>query len=353
MNWYYVEGGQQAGPVDDLQLQELVRSGRITNETLIWRDGMPNWLPYREVAGGGVATAAAPAAAAYVGPEQAQCAECRGVFYKQDMIQYGTVHVCANCKPVFLQKLSEGVQVQGRSGQRSLPVDADALLREIDERDYRIDIGSCISRGWQLVKANFWLSVGATFLIMICMQAAGIVPILGAIASLILQGPLMGGLYYFFIRMMRGETVGVGDAFSGFSIGFWRLCGTMLLMVIMIYLPLIPGGIFLFVSLQGSGDPSAISLILLGIGVLGAMYLGVGFSFAMPLSADMRLGVWDALRVSFKVVSRHWFAVFGLLFVCGLLAALGLIACIIGIFVTLPIFYAATMYAYEDIFGVK
>ena len=27
MKWYYVEAGQQAGPVDDVQLEELARGG--------------------------------------------------------------------------------------------------------------------------------------------------------------------------------------------------------------------------------------------------------------------------------------------------------------------------------------
>jgi hypothetical protein len=29
MNWYYVEAGQQAGPVDEAQLPELIRTGRL------------------------------------------------------------------------------------------------------------------------------------------------------------------------------------------------------------------------------------------------------------------------------------------------------------------------------------
>lgn len=42
MNWHYVEQGQQAGPINEDQFAELVRNGRITGETLVWRDGMTN-----------------------------------------------------------------------------------------------------------------------------------------------------------------------------------------------------------------------------------------------------------------------------------------------------------------------
>src|SRR6266481_3859929 len=44
-------------------------------------------------------------------------------------------------------------------------VDPEALAAQILARDYTIDIGRCISRGWELVKGDFWLLVGATFLV--------------------------------------------------------------------------------------------------------------------------------------------------------------------------------------------
>ena len=46
MTWFYVDAGQQAGPVPDEQLDELVRNGKIRTDTLVWREGMPNWQPY-------------------------------------------------------------------------------------------------------------------------------------------------------------------------------------------------------------------------------------------------------------------------------------------------------------------
>jgi hypothetical protein len=42
---------------------------------------------------------------------------------------------------------------------------------------------------------------------------------------------------------------------------------------------------------------------------------------------------------------------FALQLLCGLLAACGVIACCIGILVSLPFGTAALMYAYEDIYG--
>jgi uncharacterized RDD family membrane protein YckC len=112
MNWYYVESGQQAGPVDDTQLQELVNAGKVLPESLVWHEGMANWQPYQEVGRPGLrlATPVASGAAATAG--EAVCSECGGVFNVQDMIQHGNLRVCAQCKPILLQKLAEGAKLR-------------------------------------------------------------------------------------------------------------------------------------------------------------------------------------------------------------------------------------------------
>ena len=40
------------------------------------------------------------------------CTECRVVFPVDDMIRHGNVYVCADCKPVFMQKLVEGAEIR-------------------------------------------------------------------------------------------------------------------------------------------------------------------------------------------------------------------------------------------------
>ena len=112
MNWYYVDAGQQAGPVDDAQLEELVRTGRVQSDTLVWNEGLTNWLPYSQVkAGGPPGAGVPPVGASAPSGSEAVCAECGGVFNLQDTIPYGNIRVCANCKPVFMQKLAEGARL--------------------------------------------------------------------------------------------------------------------------------------------------------------------------------------------------------------------------------------------------
>ncbi len=103
MNWYYIEQGKQAGPVADEQLDQMIQTGAIQPATLVWREGMADWMPYSSARGGAPAGATGTEAA-----EEAVCSECGKVLPAEETIRYGNARVCAACKPVFLQKLREG-----------------------------------------------------------------------------------------------------------------------------------------------------------------------------------------------------------------------------------------------------
>lgn len=355
MNWYYVDGGQQAGPVDDATFRSLIQSGKIRSDTLVWREGMPEWLPYQKVyeesqvlAGVRTSVQEPPA-----DPNTSRCVECGRVFSNDEMINYGTARVCAECKPVFLQKIAEGVPVQTGNARRLQPVDADALINEVLTRDYQIDTGSCITRAWELIKKNFAIAVIGTLLVTICERACGFVPVLGVFIALIIQGPLTGGLYLFFLKMLRGEPVTIGDAFSGFSQRFWPLFGTVLVLAGLMVIWITPAIVLAFPAFRSETAPNLFFWIFGALGLIGMLYTAIASVFALPLCADLGLGPWDSLRTSFRVVSQHWLSVFFLTFVAGLLSMLGLFACLVGVVFTAPILYAAISYAYEDIFGVK
>ncbi|MGD1886242.1 MAG: DUF805 domain-containing protein [Cohaesibacteraceae bacterium] len=41
--WYYADGGEQKGPVSDEEIANLIASGTVRADTLVWREGMENW----------------------------------------------------------------------------------------------------------------------------------------------------------------------------------------------------------------------------------------------------------------------------------------------------------------------
>ncbi len=73
--WFYAEGNrQQRGPLASEELIALYTSSRIGLDTLVWRDGLPQWQPLRSVADeiGLVIAPAAPDPAPPTPPEPAR-----------------------------------------------------------------------------------------------------------------------------------------------------------------------------------------------------------------------------------------------------------------------------------------
>jgi hypothetical protein len=109
MNWFYAINGQQTGPVSDAQLDELLRSGKITQDTSVWREGMADWQVLRTAR-----TAAPPPIIA--AQSDLACAECGRNFPAGDVVKLMNSWVCAGCKPIFLQRIREGATPSGASG---------------------------------------------------------------------------------------------------------------------------------------------------------------------------------------------------------------------------------------------
>lgn len=349
MNWYYAQDGQQKGPVSEAELANLVAAQVINDQTLVWHEGMPNWRLYREVRGGAAPVNAVPPVALAEG--QVVCSQCGRPQALDQVIQFGNAWVCAQCKPIYLQQMREGVVPTIRRGRRKLPVDPDQLVAEISQRGVRVDVGRCINRGWEVVKANLGISIGTTLLVLICMQAPSIIPFIGACIGLVFNGPLMGGLYLFFLKLIRGEPAEVGDGFAGFK-RFGPLAGVFILMMVLIYLPLIPCGAYALATGQFDRNfPDAITIILGVVGFVGIVYLGLSFIFAIPLVMDLELNPWQALQVSRRVVTQKWFSFLLLAIACGVVMLLGFLALCVGMLVAMPVTYAAFMVAYDDNFG--
>lgn len=130
MEWYIAEHGRQVGPLSESAFSDMVQAGRVRPDTLVWREGMQDWQPYGNVpesekpspdaitASGaspdqaGTGTAVQPEAEEET-PAYAVCAECGNTFSSEELVQFGNSYVCANCKPIYVQKMQEGVQVAG------------------------------------------------------------------------------------------------------------------------------------------------------------------------------------------------------------------------------------------------
>lgn len=120
MSWFYAEDGKQIGPVDDDQWASLISSGKVSADTLVWQNGMTDWVPFgtlpaaQAVSAPTVATgAAAVATQVMAGGTSVECSECHRTFPSSDVVTIGNRPVCASCKPIVVQKLAEGVLPAG------------------------------------------------------------------------------------------------------------------------------------------------------------------------------------------------------------------------------------------------
>ncbi len=366
MNWYYAAGGQQQGPVDDAQLDALASSGQINAETLVWHEGLPNWQPLRQARPGAASTGLPPQMGAVAGAIASTgdvvCAECGKTFTRDNAIQYGTAWVCAACKPVFLQKLREGspLSTAGLSSIRE---------QELLAREYRIEIGDCLERGWKVFSNNAGLIIGTSLVVLlvvagcwvISMLMGFVIPFANFLLPLFLTGPLVGGYLWFCLRLARGEPAILGDAFAGFS-----KCGVQLMLSSLIQglmnfaciLPLaIVGGIMGVSAAMNKGGPPQINpglIAVFGILVMACVaalvYLNILWTHSLLLVIDKGYKFWPAMQLSRKLVVNRWWMTFLFLFVAGIISGLGAMACLVGLLVTVPLYYFMRVFLYDDNF---
>ncbi len=129
--------------------------------------------------------------------------------------------------------------------------------------------------------------------------------------------PLMVGIIMLAINHSRGEEIEYRSIFN-----YYHLTGTLSFAAILIYIMTVIGFVLL---------------------VLPGIYLSIAYVFTLPLIVDKNMTVWEAMEFSRKSVTKHWFKVFGLLFLLSLMMAVGTLALGIGLIWAVPLMFV-TLY---------
>lgn len=212
----------------------------------------------------------------------------------------------------------------------------------------------CIKAGWSLIRDQYWLFVGLT--------AVGF--LIGSFVPLgILLGPMMCGIYLALFKTRRAQPVEFSDLFKGFDYFGDSLVATLLHVVPMLVI-FIPSYIVFYIALffmiprNNDPDPGA----LLGFFGLFAVFwivmmvlliiVSVGFTFAYPLIVDRRLSGLNAVKLSIKAAMANFWQLLGMLLLNGFLGFVGVLFCYVGVFLVLPVGFAAIVSAYEQVFGL-
>ncbi len=118
-----------------------------------------------------------------------------------------------------------------------------------------------------------------------------------------------------------------------------------------------------FAYLKGNGFKKVVvlSIAMFGISVAAMLLCIVPLFYVMvPLQLlivvfafNPKLSVSDLLTVSFKLGNKFWLLVFALILIASLIAQLGVILCIVGVFFTAYFSYIPLYYFYKETIGFE
>lgn len=201
-------------------------------------------------------------------------------------------------------------------------------------------LGEYLSKGFELLKKDF----GNIFVAFLCCFVMAIIPFCGLLGA--------GNFYQYLRKVNKGQQASPGEIFN-----FDKFMPYFMLQLIVIggilavYIP-----IFILSILAGAingGEQSAwFSVIMVPYVLL--MYVAVfyfvlkGFYIPALISFKNVTDIKTAWNAS-KIMSKdNLLSIFLFSLVVGFLSQIGIIACGIGLFVTLPFAYTANYFAYED-----
>ncbi|WPD22692.1 MAG: hypothetical protein SD837_21215 [Candidatus Electrothrix scaldis] len=269
--------------------------------------------------------------------EEAACTGCGNTFPEDELIELGGRLICATCKPVALQKLKEGAVESGSGG-----------LESGIAGHYTLQAKEVLSEAWEKVKGSKMTIAGAVFA-MYCITAllmfigGAALNMLGLngqnltlfiISQLILQlvsgavsALLYSGLMMMGVRRAVDEPISFSTLFDGFDKAKQIIIVAFLQTIIIM-----------------------LGFLLL---VIPGIYLSIGYLMTYPLIIEKDLSPWEAMEASRKAIHHHWFQVFGLFFVMGLIFMISALPLGIGTFWTMPMGIIMFGIVYRTIFGTK
>ena len=224
-----------------------------------------------------------------------------------------------------------------------------------------LGIRACLRKAWSTYRQDPWRITGVVVLTFLAQFLMNNIPVAGLILAFLLNGPILGGLYYFCRQALHGNATGVGDVTVTIRERFLPCFLATTVSNLLAFGPFLLGLIPAAALAAGLGtlDPArlmerpgltaAMALPVLG-GLLAMLYLIVLWSLAVPLAACSSMDFWEALKTSWHGVRANLFRYFLLLITLGLINLLGALCLVIGLFVTIPLTLLATMAAYDHIF---
>jgi uncharacterized membrane protein len=353
--------GREYGPVSAFQIEQWIAQNRVNGRTRVRTDSEAEWRELSEFP----EFAAALAARAEPPPVPGSTA--------------GTEAAA----PAAGIHTTEAPETGAESPSATATTDPVADARIVAGRSYPLSVFDILARGWEIVTRRFWLTVGATTLLVLLTGLLSAIPYAGVAVTFAFSLVFIAGGYRVMLQVARGEPAGAGDLLAGFTRAFRPLLLlTITVTIATRVLALLALGPLLwqlhasgsidgneFARIALGGDPfselavlvvqnNLLPAVLANVGPLLALpalmlpliYFSVAWIFAPILVIDRGVGPFEALVLSRRAANRRWFRLFLLNLAFFPLMLAGLLCFGVGIFVVLALSLASFAAAYETAF---
>lgn len=314
--WYYARGGQQNGPVSFEQLEEIARNGGLDPlKDLVWNQGMKDWIPAGQMPGIFGQSA---------GPERPPADPAN---------------------PYAAPDTSWTNVTQAPAGE---------ALEEIVPGSAPLDIGGCLSRGFELTKRHF------PFILLVGITYIGVSVVAGLILGLI-DSAL--GLGQSTSRAWESEGGNASAYFSQTGGPFSSIVSQILSIFLSlgatrIGLNLVSGKEASVGMLFGEGRKvlrAVVASILFGlmvaIGIVllvaPGIYLALRYGQYLTAIVDRDLGIMESFAYSSSITTNNRLSLLGLWVLCLLVIVAGFVACLVGLIFAMPVAWLSATVAYR------
>lgn len=213
-----------------------------------------------------------------------------------------------------------------------------------------LSIKECIRFGWNTFKKRPWILIGALALGIIVEGVTsileentdpnGVVGIVVLLISLLISMLYAVGQTHFFLKA-HDNVAEVRFTDLWHPKPFLHFLGTSILLWLFIGLP--------YLALIFLNVPEVVLILL----IIPALIVSLVFGFAFYLVVDRDMHAIAALKESAHLTQGHRKQLFLLLLAVIGLNIVGLVALIIGLFVTIPVTVLAMMHAYRTLSGAE
>lgn len=188
-------------------------------------------------------------------------------------------------------------------------------MEALTSKTLSFDSSDYIRKGWDIFQSKMGL------FILFGLVYMGILSLLPE-ALLIINAPLVAGLFIVARKIRNEEEVEFNDFFKGFE-HFGPL-----------FIASVISGLLIFVG--------TMFFIIPGI------YLAIVWSFSVPFILFLGMDAWPSLQASMKFSNKNFVGVAILFLVLTVINLIGLLFCGVGLIITIPLTYTVLYAAFED-----